>query len=212
MIDIPVKAAVHCSNGGEWQSTHVIVNPINHLITHLVVKRDWPPFQEYIVPVGQVEDTTPNLIKLKCTQDDLEKMPPFEVEEYIQTQLPDYMMRDDYVVWPYFCPPQGFVPEDVDAYIPVRHENTPLGELAVHRGAKVEATDGPLGQVDELLVNSKNMQVTHLILRERHVLTHREVAIPVSQIDHVDEDRVYLKLDKKSVEELPAVPVQRWSL
>ena len=212
MIDIPAKAEVHCSDGGEWHSTHVIVNPINHLITHLVVKRDWPPFQEYVVPIDQVEETTPNLIKLKCAQNDLEKMPPFEVEEYIRTQLPDYIGRDDYVFWPYVVPPLGFGSEDVVKYIAVKHENTPSGELAIHRGAQVEATDGLLGQVDELLVNSNNMQVTHLILRERHVLTHREVAIPVSQIDHVNEDRVYLKLDKKSVEELPTVPVQRWSL
>jgi hypothetical protein len=202
MIDIPVKAEVHCSDGGAWHSTYVIVNPINHLITHLVVKRDWPPFQEHVVPVDQVEETTPNLIKLKCTQDDLEKMEPFEYEEYIRTKLSDFVRRrDDYLIWPYVVHPPGFV-----------SENTPPGELAVHRGAKVEATDGPLGQVDELLINSNNMHVTHLIMRERHVLKQREVAIPVSQIGHVEEDRVYLKLDKKSVEELPTVPVQRWSL
>jgi hypothetical protein len=39
----------------------------------------------------------------------------------------------------------------------------------VRRGARVEATDGYVGQVDELLINSNNMQVTHLVLLERHI-------------------------------------------
>ena len=42
--------------------------------------------------------------------------------------------------------------------------------MAVKRGAQVEATDGPVGQVDELLINSNNMQVTHLVVLERHLL------------------------------------------
>ncbi len=100
------------------------------------------------------------------------------------------------------------IPVETVTYIPVKHQNIPGYEQAVRRGAQVEATDGPVGQVDELLVNSHNMQVTHLVLSERHIFEHREITVPVSQIDHVDDDTVYLKLDKKSVEELPTVPVQ----
>ncbi len=80
------------------------------------------------------------------------------------------------------------------------------------RGARVEATDGTVGQVDELLVNSNNMQATHLVLLERHIFKEREITIPVSQIDRIDEDTIYLKLDRKSIEELPTTPIQRWSL
>ena len=99
---------------------------------------------------------------------------------------------------------------EVDTYIPVKLSNIPPGEMAVQRGARVEATDGTVGQVDELLINSNNMQVTHLVLLERHLLEHREITIPVSQIDRVYEDKVYLKLDRQSVEQLPTTPIQRW--
>jgi uncharacterized membrane protein len=54
------------------------------------------------------------------------------------------------------------------------------------------------------------MQVTHLVLLERHIWKKREITIPVSQIDRVDEDAVYLKLDRQSVEMLPTTPIQRW--
>jgi hypothetical protein len=45
---------------------------------------------------------------------------------------------------------------------------------------------------------------------ERHIFQKREITIPVSQIDRVSEDVIYLKLDGKSVEELPTAPIQRW--
>ena len=62
------------------------------------------------------------------------------------------------------------------------------------------------------MVNSKNMHVTHLVLQEKHPKSQRDEVIPVSQIDRVEINLVHLYLDKKGVEELPTIPVQRWSL
>ncbi len=84
--------------------------------------------------------------------------------------------------------------------------------LDVRHSARVEATDGYVGQVDELLISPNNRQVTHLVLRERHVMKKREIIIPVSQIDHVYEDIIFLKLDLESVEALPTISIQRWPL
>ncbi len=204
MIDLPVKAEVNCSDGVAGISRYFIGHQVNHQITHLVVKTSRPPFREVLVPVDQVEETSPDRIKLKCTLGDLNQMEPFEVEEYISTQLPYYL------VWGYVFPCSVTNPPEVETHVLVKNQNIPMGEVAVRRDARVEATDGYLGQVDELLVNSNNLQVTHLILLKRHIFKQREIAIPLSQIDHVSEDTVYLKLDKKGVEELPTVPIQRW--
>jgi sporulation protein YlmC with PRC-barrel domain len=205
MIDLPAKAEVHCSDGAVGRSTYIIGNPISHQITHLVVKSNRTPFKEYLVPVDQVEETTPELIRLKCTRNDLYEMEPFEYEEYIRTETPGHLS------WPYVLPMELY-PEEVVSYIPVKFQNVPQGELAVRRGARVEATDGYIGQVDELLINSNNMQVTHLVLLERHILKQREITIPISQIDHIFENTIYLKLDRRSVEDLPTTPMQRWAL
>jgi uncharacterized membrane protein len=203
MIDLPTNAEVHCSDGAAGRSTYIVVNPINRQMTHLVVKSEQSPFHEVLVPLDQVEETTPDRIELKCTRDDFNKMKPFEYNEYIRTELPDYLS------WPYVLP-MGFYSEVVVKYIPVKHQNILPGEVAVRRGARVEASDGYVGLVDELLINSNNMQVTHLVLLERHIFKDREITIPVSQIDRVDEDTVYLKLDRQSVEQLPTTPIQRW--
>jgi hypothetical protein len=48
-------------------------------------------------------------------------------------------------------------------------------------------------------------------LLERHIFQQREITIPVSQIDHLDQHTIYLKLDRRSVEELPTTPIQRWT-
>ncbi|HTX79605.1 MAG TPA: hypothetical protein VMC62_08055 [Longilinea sp.] len=203
MIDLPTNAEVHCSDGIAGFSTFVIGNPINHRMTHVVVQSDVLPFYEYLVPVDQVAETTPNMIKLNCTLEDLRQKELFKVEKFIPTEMPGNLS------WPYCVPIPGAVEEEA-AYIPVEHQNIPWGEQALRRGARVEASDGYIGQVEELLINSTNMQVTHLVLLERHIFKQREITIPVSQIDRVNENTIYLKLNRQSVEALPTTPIQRW--
>ncbi len=208
MIDLPTDAEVHCSDGIAGRSTYTIGNPVNRQITHLVVQSLLPPFHETLVPLNQVAETTDNRIKLKCTRDDLNQMEAFEYEEYIPTELPGYLHWPN----PHDVPAiAGYSMEPVATFIPLKRQNVPPGGLALRRGARVEATDGYVGQVDELLINSKDMQVTHLVLLERHIFQKREITVPISQIDHMDESTVYLKLDRQSVEALPTAPIQRWT-
>jgi hypothetical protein len=46
-------------------------------------------------------------------------------------------------------------------------------------------------------------------MREGHLWGQRDVTIPISKIDRMEENTVYLKLDKESVEALPTIPVRR---
>ncbi len=205
MIDLPTKAEVYCSDGIAGLSTYVIGDPINHQVTHLVVKSLKPHSREYLVPFDAVEDTMPQLIKLKCTRDEMEKMDPFVEEEYLRTNIPSYL------TWPNIVPDSYLYTankDEVPVYVNVKHQNVPMGEIAVWRGAKVEATDGYVGQIDELLIDAKNMQVTHLVLSERHIFEQREITIPVSQIERVYQETIYLKLDRKSIEALPTTGKQ----
>ena len=205
MIDLPMKAEVHCLDGLAGRSTYVIGNPSNSQITHLVVKSFRTPFRETLVPVDLVEGTIDDRIKLKCTRDELNNMEPFEVEEYKRTEMPGYLY------WPHVQPAVVDMSDEVEIYVPVKRQNVPAGELALQRDARVEATDGYVGQVNELLIDWTNVQVTHLVLLERHIFQKREITIPVSQIDHVLGDTIYLKLDRQSVEALPTTPRQRWA-
>ena len=66
-----------------------------------------------------------------------------------------------------------------------------------------------MGKVDEFLVDPQNDNISHLVLREGHLWGQQDVTIPVSEIDKITEDAVYLKLDKNDITTLPTVPVKR---
>ena len=61
----------------------------------------------------------------------------------------------------------------------------------------------------EFLVNPATDHISHLVLREGYLWGQREVTISVAEIDRIDEDAVYLKLNKRQVAALPAIPVRR---
>ncbi len=199
-MDIPINADVRCADVLCGRSTCVIVNPTTKRVTHLVVEEKQFPYSKQLVPIDQVLEATPQVIQLRCTSRELAEMEPFVETEFIDTLIPDYM-DGSYMGWPYV------VPEPPVTLI--QHEHIPPNELAIRRGARVEATDGRVGRVDEFLVDPANGHITHLVLREGHLWGQKDVTIPVSQIDRIEEDTVYLKLDKHSIGALPAIPIRR---
>ena len=105
-----------------------------------------------------------------------------------------------------------YITPDMTVYVPEESQQIPPGELAVRRGTRVEATDGFVGKVDELVVNPENGHITHLVMREGHLWGKKDVAIPLSAIGDTHEDTVVLKLDKRQIESLPTFPVnRRWA-
>jgi sporulation protein YlmC with PRC-barrel domain len=73
----------------------------------------------------------------------------------------------------------------------------------------VRATDGPVGRIDEFLVDTEKCHITHLVLREGNLLGKKSITIPVSEIDHIEEKVVHLKIDKKTVRMMPTIKVKR---
>jgi sporulation protein YlmC with PRC-barrel domain len=192
-MDIPINAEVQCANGSCGRSTYVVLNPATRRVTHLVVREQHFPHAEHLVPVDWVVETTPAHIRLRCTAMELVEAEPFIEMEYITVEMPPYAAGES--LSPYRT-------------VPLEHEQIPPGELALEPGARVQATDGRVGRVDELLVEPTSGRITHLVLREGHLWGQKDVTIPVAQIDRIEEDMVYLKLDKHAVAALPATPVR----
>ncbi len=206
MRDIPLNASVECADGPAGKSLAVIINPIEQKVTHVVVKGDKVPWSRHrLVPVEQVGETNPVLIRLNCSRAELAKMEPFVATRYVQKEPREYPSSFYGGEGPTYMNAFVFAAE----VVPVAVERIPPGELAVHRGATVRATDGRVGQVDEFLVDPASKQITHLVLREGHLWDRRELTVPFSAIERVANDTVYLKLDKQSVESLPDVPIDR---
>ena len=206
MRDIPFNAEVHCVDGRAGWSSAVIIDPIQQKVTHIVVKDNHAPWAGgRLVPLERIEESNPEVIRLDCAKSELAKMEPFIAKHYVQKEAREYPTS--------FYGGEG--PSYIKAYVfaaevvPVEVERVPPGELAVHRSAEVRATDGWVGRVDEFLVDPASQQITHLVLREGHLWGQRELTVPISAIEQVSEETVYLNIDKQTVQSLPDVPVKR---
>jgi sporulation protein YlmC with PRC-barrel domain len=207
-MDIPMGVEVHCTDGLCGRSTYVVLDPRHKEVTHVVVKEARSPHMERLVPIETVSGTAPEVILLDCTGDELKKMSPFVQTEYVLEEMPDLEYS-----------PGGFVPvgaiwstpypvPDRAQVVAVGHKQVPLGERAIRRGSRVQATDGHVGRVDELIVHPEDRQITHLVMREGHLWGQREIVIPISDVDHIEAETVYLKLSKDQVEALETIPVR----
>ncbi|MGE5221340.1 MAG: PRC-barrel domain-containing protein [Omnitrophica WOR_2 bacterium] len=212
-MEIPIGAQVECNDGVCGSSAFVLINPVTERVTHLVVRESTPPQTEYIVSVDIVSDTIESTIQLNCSKAELEKMEPFIQTRFVEDKVPNqdfgyaggYYGLGTYYYWPYVYPERT-------AMFPVEEEKIPPGELAITRGTRVQAKDGDIGRVDELVMDAESGCITHFVMREGHLWGKKDVIIPVSKIDSIHLDTVFLKLDKHEVESLPTIPLhRRWS-
>ncbi len=207
-MDIPLKARVECTDGPCGESMAVVVDPVTKKMTHFVVhNEEMPAPRERLVPVELVVETTRQLIRLECSKDEVAGMAPFFATRYIPKETPDYSGYHGGEATTEWYQPYAStvgVPYEV-----VKEELLPEGEQSLHRGARVEASDGYIGLVGELVVGETSGQVTHIVLQEGHVWGKREMTLPLAAIDRVEEDTVYLKLDKQAIEGLPVIPLKR---
>ena len=200
-MDLPLNVDVHCTDGRCGRSTYIIINPATEQVTHLVVREQWPSWVERMVPVEWVAVTTRDIIVLKQTRQEFNDLGAFNQTDFIQRDVPHYASDPKLtMIWPYVVPAKKVVESDYRAI--------PPGELAVRRGARVRASDGPIGQVDEFAIDPDSGNITHLVLREGLPWDKKHVTIPVSEIEHIQENEVLLKLDKEAVRALPAIPLR----
>jgi sporulation protein YlmC with PRC-barrel domain len=193
-MDIPVHAEVWCTDGLCGRSDELIVDPATEQVTHLIVKEGRDPYLERLVPVERVANTSPGRVNLNCSAAQLGRMEHFVDRQYIP-------------MWS----AGSFTMIAEPNIMVLSQERVPQGEIAIHHGAHVEAADGHVGQVDGLLIDPASEHITHLVLREGHLWGQKDVTIPVSEIARIEADRIYLKLDRRAVGELPTVPIHRRS-
>jgi hypothetical protein len=197
MKDIPLKADVLCSDGQAGKTSAILVNPVRREVTHVIVES--MKYLDYLVPLEKVTATTPDTVQLDCTIEEMHRMRSFTETHYVHDDYYDDPMYQGGQYMSPYATPMG----------PIEEEKVPLGKLAVHRGAKVYATDGHIGVLEEFVVEPESSHITHIVLSKGHLWGKRDVAIPVSVVDHGEYDKLYLNIEKKAVKDLPGVSIQR---
>jgi len=212
-LEISLNARVNCSDGPIGKSVRVIVNPVTATVTHFTVRPDGMGESEHIVPIKDIDVSDAAAIKLNVSKNEFYLYPLFESHRFLDMEqagqssgdiesLPEAHKAMDHVIWP-FVTAEGHFGTYVDV------PQIPADELAIQRGTPVEASDGQVGEVWELVIDPETTQVTHLVLRKGHIFGHHDIAVPIADLDRVDEGIVYLKIDKAAVKKLPDIRIKR---
>jgi uncharacterized membrane protein len=204
MTSAPINAPVDCADGQCGTSLRLIVQPLTRKITHLVVLEEGgSDAVERLVPVDQVAGVTRGRITLHCSKAELADFEPFIEKWFRLSTRPNFRMA------PY--DPTGMLIGTVPTesfYVPEQIERVPEGEIAVGVGTKVQARDGEVGNVIELVVDPSTREVTHFVFEHGRGTLKQETVLPLSVIDDVADDTVHLRLDKGALELLPSVPAR----
>lgn len=201
-MDIPIHAPVQCADGPDGHVDRIIVDPTTQKITHIVVREAGILGEAVMVPVNDITESSPGLVRTHLLRKQLEDLPVF-VEKRYRATTPIFSRGfglypiGGVMYWPYY--------PISDKDIVTIESTIPKGELALSQHDTVEATDGHVGHIDEFLVDPRTDAITHLVLREGHLWGQKYVTIPVAQIAHIEEGSVQLKLNKQQIAALPAL-------
>ncbi|MGD9145340.1 MAG: PRC-barrel domain containing protein [Anaerolineae bacterium] len=200
-MHIPLSAKVYCAKELCGHTTEVILRPTTRQVTHIIVKEKGFPYMNRIVPIELAVESSDRPLHLRCTRGQLAALKPFLELEDIWDDVPHFTYdADEYRRWPYDTPEEMPIPAELERVFP--------DALVIRHDARVKATDGDVGRVCGFLTEPANGQIIHLTVREGHLWGQKDIAIPASEIDRIEEDTIHLKMDKRSLGALPAIPVR----
>jgi sporulation protein YlmC with PRC-barrel domain len=180
-ITLVFGSDIRCTDGFRGEVRGVVVDPGARTVTHLVVEPKGRAGLARLVPLEMV-DVTKDEIGLRCTEAEFKDLPP--AEETLAEFVPGYDAPVQ-LLTPGWMDAGGLVAEG--STIPrIPEQETiaivPPGEVEERRGDHVHATDGEIGQLRALRIDPRNGQVTHVLLREGHLVTRKNVAIPFEMV------------------------------
>ena len=203
--EFTIGSEVTCSDGVCGELTRVVVDPVARALTHLVVEPTNRQGIGRLVPVELVESTGEE-IRLRCATSEFEALEDAEETRFLPGASGAWGYGQGQMLsMPYFGLGMGGMGMGMGpGPQAVVYDRVPAGEVEVRRGEHVHATDGPIGQVQGLVIDPSDHHVTHVLLDEGHLWGKKRVAIPISVVQDV-KDGVRLSVTKDQVRDLPPV-------
>lgn len=224
--EFKIGTDVICEDGHCGILRRVVVDPVARSVTHLVVGPRYRRSKDLLVPVDLVQAPAPS-IRLSCTMAEFDLLPaaeetttlapgatepwqtgfedPFADEADAELSLPYYELRTEGM-----GKGIGGVSRGSTAPPPrtISYERVPTGEIQLRRAEQVQASDGPIGRVQGLVIHPEDHHVTHVLLAEGHLFGEKQVAIPIEAVKGGEGDHVRLTLTRDQVRDLPPVDIE----
>jgi hypothetical protein len=210
-----IGSEVACTDGTCGKLIWVVVDPVARCLTHLVVAPVDHQDLGRLVPVDLVHSIGERIC-LTCNLVGFAGLERSQETEFVPVESDEWGYACDQMrSWPYYGlgfdgrgseSALGMGPGTGKPQAPetVTYDHVPLGEVDVHRGDHVHATDGMIGSVQGLVIDPSDHHVTHFLLQEGHLWGRKQVAIPIGAVDGL-EAGVHLRLSKHEVHDLPPV-------
>jgi sporulation protein YlmC with PRC-barrel domain len=224
-----IGSEVAASDGVCGDLRRVVVDPVARSITHLVVERKHRRGEGHLVPIDLVA-TKGDEIQLSCTMSEFHALGDAEETKLLPGADGEWGYTQDQMLSLYPGLPMGGMAggagmaglgvgnmggvgvgamggmgRGTGPHAIVIADRIPAGEVEL-RGEQVHATDGTIGRVQGVVVDTSDQQVTHVLLDEGHLWGQKRVAIPIAAVTRVD-DGVRLSLTKDEVKDLPPVDI-----
>jgi hypothetical protein len=208
---IEIGADVRCSGGPCGRVQCVVIDPVAQEVTHIVVEARHRQGLGRLVPLDLIS-AAGNEVSLNCDLAAFEDLAPAEEIQFMPESVgyASYEPQETLTL-PYYGLGLAAVTASENAARAVTHDALPLGEVGVHRGDCVHATDGEIGMVKGLVIERRTHQVTHVLLQEGHLWGRRDVAIPIRAVTAF-EGGIQVNMPKVAVQSLPLVVIEHSAL
>ncbi len=202
MAALVIGSDAVCGDGYRGEVLGVVIDPASRTVTHVAAEPKGRTGLARLVPLDLV-DVAPDELRLHCTEAEFKNLNAAEetlaefVSGYgapVQLLPPGWRGADSPAV------EGGTIPR-----IPEKEtiDIIPPGEVEERRGDQVHAADGDTGHLHAVRVDPDSGRLTHLLVREGHVWTRKDVAVPVDAVATFD-DGIRLSITSRQARELPA--------
>lgn len=195
MVNIGIDTAVYCADKFCGYHHSFILNPVTWRVTYLVVKpQNLPPTAgrvERLVPFSWLAEVSPATIHLNHPLADFAQLSPFTETQYMAADTSDGGMYEPLLWFP--------IPPAIQVSIPIKRQNLPPGEIIVNRHTQIEARNGHIGQFEQFRIMVETGQITHFIFQRGHLWERKNAILPITAVDCIEGETIYLKLNKAEI-------------
>jgi uncharacterized protein YrrD len=218
--------AVESADGERSELADIVVDPVRRRVTHLIVKRAGVFHGARLVPIDAVGSVNTDVVLSWTAQQILEADP---IQETDHPQLGNWPHQQNgwdvgvvrVLEWPYHVSSGGpgydwpnssglgDSPSDDGTRTTTEYDRIPEGTAEIRRASGIVSADGVLvGHLDGLILDPDH-GISHIVLDRGHLWDHREITIPMSEVETMATDEVRLRVRSKEVGTFPSVRFHR---
>ena len=189
---------------------HVVIDPSNNEITHLVVRKGFLLTEDRVIPITLMARSDEDSVHLREFDGDFDQFPLYIQKEFHQVgeleaeieYTPGYT-RPLYPYPPLDVESRAFSPDFQQPVAVTEEKYIEDSKVALKDGADVFSLDGShVGDVEQVFSDPRTDRITHLLISKGMLLKENKL-VPVSWVDQYNEQSVHLLVGNKILENLP---------